>query len=314
VVQIVTDQGTAGTDLFGNPRGGRGTRTGIGSGVIYDQQGHILTNNHVVAGGRNMTVALPDGRTFDARTIGTDPDTDLAVIQIQGDNLPVATLGDSDQLGVGDSLVAIGHALGLPGGPTVTAGVVSALGRSIQEPSGDQAEPGAVLYDVIQTDAAINPGNSGGPLVDMNAQVIGINTMIAGSAEPGVRAQGIGFAIAINSAKPVADQLAFTGRAVHPYIGISFQWAGAASARQLRSGNQQGVLVQRVTSGSPAAKAGLQQNDVITQVDGQPLKEEATLPKYVQKHKAGDTIQLTVERNNQQRTVQITLAERPSSS
>jgi serine protease Do len=312
VVQIVTDQGAASTDLLGNPRGGRGTRTGIGSGVIYDQQGHILTNNHVVAGARDMAVALPDGRTFDARTIGTDPDTDLAVVQIQGDSLPVAALGNSDQLGVGDPVVAIGNALGLPGGPTVTTGVVSALGRSIQEPAGDQGEPGAVLYDVIQTDAAINPGNSGGPLVDMSGQVIGINTMIAGLAEPGVPAQGIGFAIAISSARPVGDQLASTGHAVHPYIGIAFQWAGGASARQLRSAGKQGVLVQRVSPNSPAAKAGLQQGDVITAVDGQTLTEEAALPKYVQKRKSGDTMQLTVVRNDQERTVSITLADRPA--
>ena len=314
VVQIVTAQGASGTDLLGNPRGGRGSRTGIGSGVIYDQQGHVLTNYHVVAGAQDMAVALPDGRTFDARTVGTDPDTDLAVIQIQGDNLPTAALGDSDQLGVGDQVVAIGNALGLPGGPTVTTGVVSALGRSIQEPTGDQGEPGTVLYDVIQTDAAINPGNSGGPLVDMNGQVIGINTMIAGLAEPGVPAQGIGFAIAISSARPVADQLASTGRAVHPYIGIAFQWAGGATARQLRSAGKPGVLVQRVQSGSPAAKAGLQQGDVITAVDGQTLTEEAALPKYIQKRRSGDTIQLTVVRDDQERTVAVTLADRPARS
>jgi S1-C subfamily serine protease len=314
VVQIVTDQGASGTDILGNPRGNRGRRTGIGSGVIYDPQGHVLTNYHVVAGAKDMAVALPDGRTFDARIVGTDPDTDLAVIQIQGDNLPTATLGDSDQLAVGDQVVAIGNALGLPGGPTVTTGVVSALGRSIQEPAGDQGEPGAVLYDVIQTDAAINPGNSGGPLVDMNGHVIGINTMIAGLAEPGVPAQGIGFAIAVNSARPVADQLASTGRAVHPYIGIAFQWAGGATTRQLRSAGKPGALVQRVASGSPAAKAGLQEGDVITAVDGQALTEEAALPKYIQKRRAGDTIQLTVVRNDQERTVAVTLADRPARS
>jgi serine protease Do len=314
VVQIVTDQGAAGTDMLGNPRGNRGRRTGVGSGVIYDQQGHVLTNHHVVAGARDMAVALPDGRTFDARTVGTDPDTDLAVLQIQGDNLPTAALGNSDQLGVGDQVVAIGNALGLPGGPTVTTGVVSALGRSIQEPAGDQGEPGAVLYDVIQTDAAINPGNSGGPLVDMNGHVIGINTMIAGLAEPGVPAQGIGFAIAISSARPVADQLATTGRAVHPYIGVAFQWAGGATARQLRSAGKQGVLVQRVSSNSPAAKAGLQEGDVITAVDGQRLTEEASLPKFIRKRRSGDTIQLTVVRDDQERAVAVTLADRPPRS
>jgi serine protease Do len=246
--------------------------------------------------------------------VGTDPDTDLAVLQIQGDNLPTAALGNSDQLGVGDQVVAIGNALGLPGGPTVTTGVVSALGRSIQEPAGDQGEPGAVLYDVIQTDAAINPGNSGGPLVDMNGHVIGINTMIAGLAEPGVPAQGIGFAIAISSARPVADQLATTGRAVHPYIGVAFQWAGGATARQLRSAGKQGVLVQRVSSNSPAAKAGLQEGDVITAVDGQRLTEEASLPKFIRKRRSGDTIQLTVVRDDQERAVAVTLADRPPRS
>src|SRR5579884_2323069 len=178
VVQIVTQQGVTQIDpIFGIRR--QGVEEGIGSGIIYDQQGHILTNNHVVANANQMSVALPDGRTFDGRLVGADPDTDLAVIQIQGDNLPVAQLGHSSQLAVGDGVVAIGNALGLPGGPTVTAGVVSALGRVVQEPSDDQqgggggglglgngqsSQGGALLYDVIQTDAAINPGNSGGPL------------------------------------------------------------------------------------------------------------------------------------------------------
>jgi S1-C subfamily serine protease len=271
------------------------------------------------------------------------------VIQIQGDNLPVAQLGHSSQLGVGDSVVAIGNALGLPGGPTVTAGVVSALHRVVQEPSddsqsgggglgqggpgsggglgqggpssggglgqgGQSAQGGALLYDVIQTDAAINPGNSGGPLADMNGQVVGINTLVAAQAEPGVPAQGIGFAIAIDAAQPIAAELVQSGHATHPYLGIAFQWLGGASARQLRAQNTQGVVVQQVQSGSPAAKAGLQRGDVITAINGQQLKNETDLPATVNKQKAGDTVQLTVERNGQSQTLSATLAQRPTSS
>ena len=326
VVQIVTQQGVTEIDpLFGVRR--QGVQEGIGSGVIYDQQGHILTNNHVVANTNQMSVALPDGRTFDGRLVGADPDTDLAVIQIQGDNLPVAQLGHSSQLGVGDGVVAIGNALGLPGGPTVTAGVVSALGRVVQEPSdnsqsgtgglsqgGQNAQGGAFLYDAIQTDAAINPGNSGGPLADMNGQVIGINTLVAAQAEPGVPAQGIGFAISIDAAQPIAQELVQSGHATHPYLGIAFQWLGGATARQLRAQDTQGVLVQQVQTGSPAAKAGVQRGDIITAINGKKLTSETDLPATISKQKAGDTVQLTIERNGQPQTVSATLAQRPTNS
>jgi serine protease Do len=309
VVQVVTEQAAGRSD----PLGGRGTQTGIGSGVLFDPSGLILTNHHVVADARTIDVALPDGRTFDAKRVGNDPDTDLAVIRIEGSNLPIAPLGDSDQLAVGDGVVAIGNALGLPGGATVTAGVASALGRTVQEPSGSNNDNGgAVLYDVIQTDAAINPGNSGGALVNMRGEVIGINTLVASMAEPGVPAQGIGFAIAINTAKPIADQLVANGRAIHPYLGVLFQWAGGATARQRGVDQKPGVLIQRVVNGSPAARAGLQRGDVVTQIDGQPIKDEAALPKTIQKHRPGDTVDLTVVNNNdQERTVRVTLAERP---
>jgi len=193
---------------------------GVGSGVIYDQQGHILTNNHVIAGAQQLTVALPDGKTYPAKLVGADPLTDLAVLKIDGQNLPVASFGDSSQLQVGDWVVAIGNALALSGGPTVSAGVVSALGRTVQEPGETSGSQGPFLFDVVQTDAPINPGNSGGPLVDLQGKVIGINTLVAGQAEPGVQAQGIGFAISIAAAKPIADQLVATGQATHPYIGV----------------------------------------------------------------------------------------------
>jgi serine protease Do len=281
---------------------------GVGSGVIYDNQGHIITNDHVIAGAQGLTVSLPDGRTFRAKVLGSDPSTDLAVIQISGNNLPVAQLGDSHQLQVGDWVVAIGNALGLTGGPTVTAGVVSALGRSVQEP-GDQNGPGPFLFDVIQTSAPINPGNSGGALVDLSGRVIGINTLVAGQAEPGVQAQGIGFAISISTAKPLADQLVATGKVVHPSMGIQYVPLNPAIAAQVGVDQPYGALVMDVVAGSGAAKAGLQQSDVIVAIDGQQLKEESALAQMISSHKPGDKVTLTVLRNNKQQNVDLTLGQ-----
>jgi S1-C subfamily serine protease len=217
VVQITNEQTQV--DQFNQPYT---IPAGVGSGVIYDNQGHILTNNHVVEGAQKLTVSLTDGRSFQAKVTGTDPQTDLAVIQISGDNLPTARIGDSGKLQVGDWVVAIGNALGLPGGPTVTVGVVSALGRSVQEPGDNARTPGPFLFDVIQTDAAINPGNSGGPLLNLNGEVIGINTLVAGGTGNGVQAQGIGFALATATARPIADKLVQNGRVVHPYVGVGY--------------------------------------------------------------------------------------------
>ena len=289
---------------------------GVGSGVIYDSQGHVLTNNHVIAGAQQLLVALPDKRSFPAKVIGADPETDLAVIQISGKNLPVATLGDSNQLQVGDWVVAIGNALALPGGPTVTQGVVSALGRTVQEPAPSSA-PGAqgagpFLFDVIQTDAPINPGNSGGPLADLAGHVVGVNTLVAGQAEPGVQAQGIGFAISIATAKPIADQLVATGQVVHPYIGIQYVPLNPAIASQIGVQATQGVVIGAVAPGSPAAQAGLQQRDVITAVDSQPLQGDSALAEAINAHKPGDALSLTVLRGGQQISIEVTLGTQPS--
>jgi S1-C subfamily serine protease len=284
---------------------------GVGSGVIYDAQGHILTNDHVVEGAQSLLVSLPDGRSFPAKIIGQDPQTDLAVVQISGSNLPVAELGDSSQLQVGDWVVAIGNALALDGGPTVTAGVVSALGRTVQEP-GSFTSAGPFLFDVIQTSAPINPGNSGGPLVNLAGQVVGINTLVAGQAEPGVQAQGIGFAIAISTAKPIADQLVATGRAIHAYMGISYVPLTPAIAARLGIQEQNGIVVVTVDQGSPASQAGLQSRDVITEVDGTPLQGDSAFPTLLNAHKPGDTVTLTVLRGNQKLTVKVQLAETPS--
>jgi S1-C subfamily serine protease len=284
---------------------------GVGSGIIYDAQGHILTNNHVVEGAQKLVVSLPDGRSFPATLVGRDPRTDVAVIQISGDNLPVAELGDSSQLQVGDWVVAIGNALALPGGPTVTAGVVSALGRSIPEPS-SSGGAGPFLFDLIQTDAAINPGNSGGPLVDLQGQVVGLNTLGGGQTSSGVQTQGIGFAVSIATAKEIAAQLVQTGQAIHPYVGIGYVPLNPSIAAQLGINQTQGIVLGQVVSGSPADQAGLQVNDVITAVDGQQLVGESEFALIVSRHKPGDTITLTVLRDSQQLSVQLTLGEAPS--
>jgi S1-C subfamily serine protease len=320
VVQITNEQ--VQLDRFNDPFT---VPAGVGSGAIYDASGHILTNNHVVEGAQRLLVSLPDGRSFDANVVGRDPQTDLAVLQISGDNLPVVELGNSRGLRVGDWVVAIGNALGLPGGPTVTAGVVSALGRTVQEPSGPsgqgggglgqpqaQAQPqaaGPFLFDVIQTDAAINPGNSGGPLLDLQGRLVGINTLVAGQAEPGVQAQGIGFSIAIDTAKPIADQLVAAGRIAHPFLGIQYVPINPAIARQLGVQVKNGVVVGAVQPGSPAAAAGVQPRDVITQIDGQDLQGDSSLAESVNAHKPGDSITLTVLRENQQVSLPVTLGQ-----
>ncbi len=286
---------------------------GVGSGVIYDKQGHILTNNHVVEGAQHLTVSLPDGRSFEAKLIGRDPTTDLAVIQVSGADLPIADLGDSTQLQVGDWVVAIGNALALDGGPTVTAGVVSALGRTVQEPSDTNPNAqGPYLFDVIQTSAPINPGNSGGPLVNLAGQVVGINTLVADQAEPGVPAQGIGFAISMAAAMPIAGQLVAAGKVVYPYLGTSDIDLTPAIAAQLGISAKEGVIVRRVTRGSPADAAGLQRLDVITTVDGQSLPGDSDLQRLLRTHKPGDTLTLEVIRGDQKLTVKATLAQAPT--
>lgn len=311
IVQITTSQNAA-AGGFNQPVP---QQTGVGSGVIFDSQGHILTNNHVVSGADTLSVALPDGRSFDGKVVGTDPQTDLAVIQITGDNLPVAALGDSSQLAVGDWVVAIGNALALPGGPTVTAGVISALGRSVQEPGDQTGQAGPFLYDVIQTDASINPGNSGGALLNLQGQVVGINTLVAGMAEPGVQAQGIGFAIAMNTAKPIADELIATGHATHPFLGISYGALTPTTAARLgiQQGTQ-GIVIGQVVPNSPAAQAGLQARDVITAVEGQKITDESTLGRVLFTHKPGDVVTLTVLRGNQTMDIKATLGTMPSGS
>lgn len=280
---------------------------GVGSGIIYSPDGYIITNNHVIEGAQRLLVSLPDGRSFQAKLIGGDSQTDLAAVKIDASGLPVAKLGDSNQLQVGDWVVAIGNALALPGGPTVTAGVVSALGRTGQEPGITGMGQGPFLFDVIQTDAPINPGNSGGPLVNLDGQVIGINTLVAGQA------QGIGFAIAVATAKPIADQLVATGSVVHPYMGINYIPLNPAVAFQLGAQQTKGIVVANVATGSPADRAHLQRGDVITEVDGTPVVDDSDMARIIHNQKPGDNLTLTVERDGRTLTVKLTLGEAPTS-
>jgi len=270
---------------------------GIGSGVIFDARGYVLTNNHVVEGAQQIRVTLPDGRAFPGKLVGADPLTDLAVIKIDGRDLPAARLGDSSKLEVGETVIAIGNPLGLEGGPTVTVGVVSAIARSIEEPGG------AGLYDLVQTDAAINPGNSGGPLVRMAGDVIGINTAII------QQAQGIGFAISINSAKPIVQELLAHGRVVRPFIGIVPVSVTPQIASAYDLPVDHGVLVARLDPRGPAARAGMRAGDIVVAVAGHPVKSLGELRVAIGQHKIGETVDLAVRREKTSVTLKVTLAE-----
>jgi S1-C subfamily serine protease len=286
---------------------GQGTvPQGIGTGVIYDKEGYVLTNAHVIEGATETQVAMSNGEIRPAKIVGSDPRTDLAVLQISGSSLTVATLGDSSKLKVGDWTVAIGHALGLPGGPTVTAGVLSATGRAVQEPSED-GSGGPYLFDMLQTDAAINPGNSGGPLVNLNGDVVGINTLVAGSAGNGLPAQGIGFAISINTAKGIADQLVKNGKVIHPSLGVTYVPTTAAIASEVGLKSPTGAAIIRVAPGSAAAKAGLRPGDIVLKVDGKEVKNESDLPRYIDQKQPGDKITMTVWRDGKEQQIEATL-------
>ena len=306
VVQITNQQTLS--DPFASPMT---VPAGVGSGFIFDEDGHILTNQHVIAGASRLIVSLADGRQLEAEVIGEDPQTDLAVLQVQGDDLPVSDIGSSGDLMVGEWVVAIGHALGLAGGPTVTTGVVSALDRTVQEPPAPGGGAGPFLFGVIQTDAPINPGNSGGPLVNLDGEVVGINTLVAGNEFGGI-AQGIGFAIAIDTAMPLAEEMIATGGVVHPYVGIFYVTLNPAIVAQLNlPQGTTGAAIGDVVAGSPAADAGLRQFDVITSINGEPIETESDLPASIDALDPGDEIELEVLRDGATSTVTVTLGEAP---
>jgi putative serine protease PepD len=288
-------------------RGNQGN--GTGSGVIIRSDGYLLTNNHVIAsaadGGR-ITVTLDNGeQELPAEIVGRDPVTDLAVLQVQtSSSLPAATLGSSSSLVVGDPVIAIGSPLGLSG--TVTTGIISALNRTVDVPSEDGTRN--PLFNAIQTDAAINPGNSGGALVNAKGEVIGINSAIAtlgGGGLFGGEQQGgsigVGFAIPVDEAKSVAEEIIRTGEATHPSIGVS--------ATTVTAANRKGALVRELTPGGAASKAGMSPNDLITEVEGEEVASVDDLILAVRSHKIGETVTITFERDGETREVDVVLQD-----
>jgi serine protease Do len=272
----------------------------VGTGIIIDAEGHIVTNNHVISldtnqPARGITVTLSDGREFSARLVGADEPTDLAVLQITAESLTPAALGDASKLEVGEEVVAIGHALNLPGGPTVTRGVVSATDRLIQEDP--YMIPGA-----IQTDAAINPGNSGGPLVNSAAEVVGITTqVIRGTAE------GLGFAISIDTAKPIIEELIANGRVERGILGIRLINITPEIAQEYDLPVQSGVGIGSLDPSGPAAVAGLRTGDIVVRIAGEDVNNSGDLIRILTEHKGGETVKVEYYRDNQRLEVEVTL-------
>jgi putative serine protease PepD len=305
-----------------------GQGSGQGSGVIFDTQGHVLTNNHVVAAGgagSKISVTLNDKRTYDATIVGTDPSTDLAVIKLTNapKDLKAIALGDANAIKVGDQVMAVGNPLGLAG--TVTTGIVSALNRPVTtsdaqeqqptDPNQQQSTTEPVVTNAIQTSAAINPGNSGGALVNASGQLIGINSAIASlGSSSGSSSQsgniGIGFAIPVNEARSIAEQLISTGKATHPYLGVGSKDSVVADGSAKRAA----AVLSNVVSGTPADKAGLQAGDAIVAVDGNSIDGSLSLVAQVRQHNVGDKVTLKVVRDGKSRDVNVTLVAKPTTN
>ena len=278
------------------PRGGMGPRSGVGSGVIVDAAGIVLTNNHVVEGADEVTVELPDGREFKAAEIKTDPESDLAVVRlVNSKDLPVAKLGDSDKLEIGDWVIAIGNPFELE--TTVSAGIISGKGREL----------GSIRRaKFLQTDAAINPGNSGGPLVNLAGEVVGINTAIASNSGG---YQGVGFAIPINLAKWVSGQLIAKGAVERGYLGVSISPINGEMAAKLGVKDKKGALVTEVMPGTPAAEAGVQELDVIVGFDGAPVDGPRSLQEVVERSGIGQKHKVAVLRDG--KPVELSVSVKP---
>ncbi len=289
-----------GDQFRGGPqkRHGGGMREhGVGSGVVVTQDGYILTNNHVVENADRVEIALDDGRTFDAKVVGTDPKSDMAVVKVEATGLPYISLADSDKIEVGDTVLAVGNPFGV--GQTVTSGIVSATGR---------ATMGLDYEDFIQTDAAINPGNSGGALVDTEGRLIGINTAIM-SRSGG--SQGIGFAVPVNLAKNVMDQLIDHGHVVRGFLGVNIQDVTPALAKQFELKDAKGALVAEVTPKSPAEKAGLKNGDIVTEFNGKKVQDSRHLKLAVGLIAPGTETPLKVIRDGKEKSFSVTLKELP---
>jgi len=274
---------------------------GAGTGIVVRPDGYIVTNAHVIQSANEIKVTLPSGVSYDARVVGRDRVTDLSVLKIDDQDLPFASFGDSDDLRVGDWVVAVGNALALRGGPTVTQGIVSGKGRRIVTEIGE-------LYDLIQTDAAINQGNSGGPLVNLEGEVVGINTVIVREA------QGLGFAISSSAAKPIIDSLIAYGRVVRPLIGVAGQDVTPAIANQLNLNVTDGVIITRISPEGPAYRAGLRAGDVIVSIDGIATPDMASFLTLLWSYEVGDVVQLEYVSNNTIAVTSVELVERPRES
>jgi putative serine protease PepD len=275
------------------------TQTGTGSGFVISDDGYIVTNAHVIEGANGQIKAkVGDGKTLDAKLVGQDASTDLALLKVDATNLKPLALGDSSTVQVGDPAYAIGNPFGLD--RTLTTGVISALQRQISSPNGFSID------DVLQTDAAINPGNSGGPLFNAQGQVIGVNSQIESTnSSAGGQAGnvGIGFAIPSNTVKSVISQLRATGKVQHAYLGVQTQDVQGSGAQ-----------VAQVTAGGPAADAGLQPGDIITSVGGKAVEDSTALSSLVDAHKVGDQVQVQVNRNGSKKTLSVKLGQRPDTT
>ena len=299
IVETVEPAGPT-QEFFPFPEQGPRHRPGSGSGFIVRDDGYILTNNHVVQKAEKIEVTLSNSKRYKATLVGTDPESDLAVIKIDESGLPFAVLGDSDQVEQGDWVLALGSPFGLQ--QTLTAGIVSATGRELRLDSAQYSK-------FIQTDASINPGNSGGPLVNMRGEVIGINTLIfsqSGSSE------GIGFAISSNTAKQIYDQLVRNGKVTRGYLGVSVTDINDATARALGVESDSGALVADVPGGdTPAARAGLKSGDVITAFDGKPVKSSRQLTDAVAATAVGKSVRVDFIRDGRSQSITVEVAERP---
>jgi len=287
--------------FFGEQAGPRAERqSSLGSGVIVSAEGYILTNNHVVESADEIDVALADGRTAAAKVVGTDPETDLAVIKVNLQNLPAITLGHVDDAQVGDVVLAIGNPFGV--GQTVTMGIVSALGRNNLTENAFQ--------NFIQTDAAINPGNSGGALVDVNGNLLGINTAIYSQTGGSV---GIGFATPISTVKSVMESIISQGQVVRGWIGVEPQDITPELAESFGIKQQSGAIIAGVIRGGPADKAGMKPGDILVSIEGKPVSGTMEMLNLVAQLTPGNKAKITVLRNNQEPTLQILIGKRPPS-
>jgi len=287
--------------------GPTGDQTVSGSGVFISDKGYVLTNNHVVEGAKDLTIVLSDGTEEKATLVGTDQYSDIAVLKTEGKVPAVATLGNSDVLKPGETVIAIGSPLG-DFKNTVTVGVVSATGRSINTGQGYQIE------DLIQTDAAINQGNSGGPLVNLAGEVVAINTLIVRNSGSGVVAEGLGFAIPVNTAQAVAAQIIQNGYISRPYMGISFQAITPEIAAAYNLPAQWGVYITKVAANSPAGRANLQRGDIITRIGDVSLDETHSYINTLFSYKPGDQVTVAYVRNGKTQQAQVTLGESNSGS